>query len=180
MTHRIDDALARVRRGDTAAYGDVVRAYQHEIWRVAAFALRDRAGTEDLVQQTFVEAYARLDRFESGRDFGAWLRGIARNLVRQELRRRARDNRRLLGYSSHLDALGDADADVREDALRRALADCAAALPEAAQRALELRYRDALDFTAVAKAVGRTVAGARQLLQRARNDLRHCIQEKLA
>ena len=85
----------------------------------------------------------------------------------------------MLGYSNHLDALGDSEADVREDALRRALADCAEALPEASRRALELRYRDALDFTAIAEAVGRTVAGARQLLQRARNDLRHCIQEKL-
>lgn len=181
-THSLDDALGRVLRGETAAYAVIVRAHQHDIWRVVSFALRDRAGTEDLVQQVFVQAYARLDRFERGRDLGAWLRGIARNLVRQELRERARRDRRLISYQSHLEAIAAADreADAREEALRRALAECSRKLPDVARQALELRYREALDFTTVAAALGRTVAGARQLLQRVRMQLRHCIREELA
>jgi len=178
---QIDQVIERVLAGEQQAYGRIVRRYQQELWRVAAFALRDRAQTEDLVQQAFVTAYTKLDSFERGRDFGAWLRGITRNLARQELRRRARDDRRLMSYLAHLEALGDDDsADEHEAALRSALADCEQHLPQPARKALRLRYSEALDFAAVADAIGRTVAGARQLLQRVRLQLRDCIQEKLA
>lgn len=48
---------------------------------------------DDLAQETFLIAYRELDRFDQDRDFGKWLRGIARNLVRNELRRNARRGR---------------------------------------------------------------------------------------
>lgn len=178
----IEGVIARVLAGDIQAYAELVRRHQREVWRVVAFALRDRAGTEDLVQQTFVVAYRELDRYDAERDFGAWLRGIARNLARQELRRKAREDRRMSGYLKHLEATAgsDEEADDREQALRVALADCRKQLSDAARRALELRYDRALDFNAVAETIGRTVAGARQLLWRTRLQLRDCIQEKLA
>jgi RNA polymerase sigma-70 factor, ECF subfamily len=183
MTHvrTIDELIAEVREGNLEAYGEVVRRHQREVWQVASFALHDKTGTEDLVQQAFVVAYERLAGFERGRDFGAWVRAIARNLAREEIRRRVRKQRLLGGYADHLASLGDDDhADEREAALRRALADCEEGLGPDARRALALRYREARDFTTVAAALDRTVAAARQLLQRVRADLRACIEGKLA
>jgi len=180
-TEEVDEVIERVLAGDTEAYGEIVHRYQQELWRVAAFALRDRDGTEDLVQQAFVTAYGKLDQVDRSRDLGAWLRGITRNLARQELRRRVRHDRRLSDYLAHLEALGDGErADEHEQALRRALAECRQKLARPAQQALQLRYGEALDFEAVAETIGRTVAGARQLLQRIRLQLRSCIEEKLA
>ncbi len=177
----IDRVIERVRAGDTAAYREVVRHHQRDVWRVVAFALSRPEETEDLVQQAFVLAYQQLDRFERGRDFGAWLRGIARNLARAELRRRAREDRRMDRYLHYLEAQApdDRGPDTREERLRRALAECREHLPESAKEALALRYDRAWSFASVARALGRTVAGARQLLQRARLDLRHCIEGKL-
>jgi RNA polymerase sigma-70 factor (ECF subfamily) len=178
----IEGIIERVRGGDRAAYAAVVREYQHEIWRVAAYALRGRSETEDLVQQAFVVAYHRLDRYERGRDFGAWLRGIARNLVRDRVKAQARESRRMQRYLTHLEgsATTDGEADARETSLRRALSDCREKLSSQAREALALRYDEGLDFAGVARAMGRTVAAARQLLQRTRLDLRHCIEGKLA
>ena len=45
---------------------------------------------DDIAQETFVIAYRKLTMFERGTNFGAWLRTIARNLVRNELRRQGR------------------------------------------------------------------------------------------
>lgn len=174
--------IDRVKRGDTEAYGAIVRAYQHDVWRVAAFALSGRDESEDLVQQAFVVAYQRIDDYERGRDFGAWVRGIARNLVRDHVRRRAREDRRMMRYLSHLEAQAGEDeaADAREETLREALVACREKLSEPARDALALRYERAQSFTRIAAAIGRTVAGARQLLQRTRMELRHCIQGRLA
>ncbi len=178
----IDAILARVRAGDVNAYGSVVRRYQHDVWRVATYALQRREDTEDLVQQAFVIAYQRLDAFEPGRDFGAWVRGIARNLVHDNVRRRVREDRRMGHYLTYLEAraANDDDADAHEERLRQALADCRAALPDPAREALALRYERGQPFERVAETIGRTVAGARQLLQRTRVSLRHCIEGKLA
>src|SRR6056297_2399572 len=48
---------------------------------------------DDVAQEAFIVAYNRLDEFDRERDFGAWLRGIARNLVINERRKDARRKR---------------------------------------------------------------------------------------
>lgn len=177
----VDTTLDRVRAGDVEAYAAVVRQYQGEVWKVVMFALRDLDGSADLVQQTFVKAYCKLDRFESGRSFGAWVRGIARNLVREELRRRGRECKRYAAYQKHLEVVAPNDlrADEHERALREALERCREELSLPAQRALELRYERGLGFDAVAEALDRTMAAARQLLQRTRLQLRSCIEQRM-
>jgi len=177
----VEAVLERVRGGDVEAYASIVRELQAEVWRVVTFALRDVDGSADLVQQTFVNAYFSIDRFEPGRSFGAWVRGIARNLVREELRRRGRECRRYAAFHAHLEVccVDDERADEHEQAMRDALSRCREELSLPARRALELRYEQGLDFAAVADALDRTVAAARQLLQRVRLQLRQCIEQRM-
>ena len=176
-----DSVIDRVRAGDVDAYAEVVRTHQTDVWRVVAWALRDGQAAEDLVQQVFVDAYVKLERYETGRDLGAWLRGIARNRVREELRRRAREDRRMEAYCRHVEArLGDAERAEREqEAMRAALAACREGLAETAREALVMRYERSLGFEEIARALDRTVAATRQLLQRTRLSLRSCIEGRL-
>ncbi|MHC4505763.1 MAG: RNA polymerase sigma factor [Planctomycetota bacterium] len=90
MGENVKLAIDAVLGGRIEAYAEVVRAYQSDVWRVAAYALRDVSTTEDLVQQVFVYAYMSLESYDADRDFGVRLRSIARNLVRNEIRRSAR------------------------------------------------------------------------------------------
>lgn len=172
--------VERVLGGDREAYGELVRAYQRDVWRVCAFSLQDVAGTEEMVQRAFVRGFFKLDSFDTERDFGAWIRAVARNELRQEFRRRNRYRRRLERYRVHVETfLGDDEgADSHEAELREALRRCEERLTEPTRRALRMRYEQSLDFTEIASDLGRTVAAARQLLQRARLTLRLCIQER--
>ncbi|MHC5056705.1 MAG: sigma-70 family RNA polymerase sigma factor [Planctomycetota bacterium] len=174
-------AIERVRGGDTDAYAEIVRAHQAEVRRIVAFSVRDFQATEELVQQVFVNAYMGLDGYERGRDFGAWLRSIARNLVRDEARRAARERRRLRAYHERLSERlrDDEEHDRRHALLRDALAKCREKLGEDARRALDLRYRRALGFGEVAEALGRTVAATRRMLSRVRAALRSCIEGRM-
>ena len=173
--------IARVLSGELDAYAEIVQAYQQDVWRVVAAMLLDTQKIEDLVQQTFVNAYRHLDRYEPGRDFGRWLKEIARNLVRHELRTRSREDRRIELYYNHLLSAGhDAAAAEAEDRLAEALAGCEQKLPANAAELVNLRYRRALDFGQIAAQVGRTVEATRQQLARIRLVLRDCIQKQLA
>jgi RNA polymerase sigma-70 factor, ECF subfamily len=180
MNADLDDVIRAVREGRVEAYAAVVRRHQEEVWRIAAYALRDASETEELVQRVFVQAYTKLGSYQLDRDFGAWLRTIARNMAREELRERERESRRLAAYREHLAARFDepASAEDRQEKLRQALARCRGELAPAAARAVELRYEQALDFEAVARDLGRTVAAARQLLGRVRLNLRRCIEQR--
>lgn len=176
------EAVQQVLAGDVEAYAPLVQAYQQDVWRLAAYALRNRAATEDLVQQVFLTAYEKLDRFDTDRDFGAWLRTIARNQVRNELRRSARETRWMSRYRDHVEKRleGSNPADDAEQELRDHLAECKKELAEPAQRALRLRYEQSQGFDEIAEALGRTVAATRQLLTRVRQALRRCLEARRA
>jgi len=183
-----DALVAQVVAGDRATFGILVRRHQREVWGVAS-ALLDRAAAENLVQQCFVSAYEHLDQYQQGRDFGAWLKAIARNLVLKELRTASRENARMGRYRQHLLVLfaevphedeREAELADRRERTRRALVGCREALGPAAARALALRYEQGLGLEEVAAAIDRTVVATRQLLFRTRLALRACIDKALA
>jgi RNA polymerase sigma-70 factor (ECF subfamily) len=177
-----DELVRRVLAGDTQAFAHVVRRYERDVWKIVALMLRDHAATEGFVQQCFVRAYERLGTYELGRDFGLWLKAIARNLVRNELRRSTRENERISEYRNYLLAAHaeDGAADEEELRLQRALAACREGLPEASMRALALRYEDALSLEEVSAAIGRTIVATRRMLFRLRLVLRACVEKRMA
>jgi RNA polymerase sigma-70 factor (ECF subfamily) len=174
--------LDRIAAGRVDAYGEIVRAYQDQIRRIAAFAFHDRESAEDLVQQVFVNAYFKLEQFDRAKDFGPWLRTIARNQVREELRRRGRRTRHLEIYRDRLLARFEdgGKADHHEADLREALARCKESLAPKAADALEWRYMRSLGFDEIAARLGKTLAATRQMLSRIRLRLRECIKERMA
>jgi RNA polymerase sigma-70 factor (ECF subfamily) len=178
----VDQIIEQVLAGDVEAYADLVRRYQREVWKVVTAMLHSAKVTEDLVQQSFVNAYLHLAQYQRGSDFGFWIKSIARNLVRQELRSRSRETRRMEIYRKHLvDRFKDDDTATRREAmLRDALTKCREKLPEHSADVLDLRYAKAMSFEEIASGLGRTVEATRQLLSRVRLLLRDCIERGMA
>lgn len=173
----IDKAISDIRAGNTEAYAALVAAYQQDVWKVAAAMLRDYAATENLVQQTFVNAFFKLDQFHAGADFGVWIKAIARNAVREELRKRSTSDEHLRHYHDLLAARLNEDAsppDPRVEALRN----CRKRLAPLAARAVELRYEKGRPFDEIARELNRTIDATRQLLNRIRLTLRDCMERK--
>jgi RNA polymerase sigma-70 factor (ECF subfamily) len=180
-TPETDSIVTRVLAGDLDAFELLVRSYQQEVWKVVSATLFNRQKAEDLVQTTFVNAYHHLDRYEAGRDFGAWLKEIARNEVRQEIRRSLREDRRLQLYQQQLVRDYDEPAESSQQALREeALSHCKERLPAASERLVSLRYDSGLNFEEIAARIGRNVEATRQQLARIRLALRECIKRQLS
>src|SRR5262249_37648061 len=149
-----DRVVAEVLAGDTQAFADLVRMYQETVWRIAAAMLRDRDATENLVQQVFVDAYFHLDQYAPGTDFGAWIRTVARNRLRKELRSAGREDRRLATYrerlAERLRAEGTGNRD-DSDAYVAALRGCRQLLSPRDAALVKMRYEKGLSFEAIAK-----------------------------
>jgi len=177
-----DGLVARIRAGETALYAELVRRHQADVRKVVGALLRDLRSTEDLVQQAFVNAYQHLDRFREGADFAVWIKAIARNLARMELRTRSREGRRLDVYGELLERRWrDEDrAHRRENETGDALRRCKEALGGDGARALSMRYEQGRPFGEISSELGRSVEAVRQLLSRVRVSLRDCIRKRLA
>jgi RNA polymerase sigma-70 factor (ECF subfamily) len=74
--------VARAQGGDAEAFGELYDRYVDTVFRYIYFRVGTRALAEDLVSETFLRALRRIGSVTwQGRDFGAWLVTIARNLV---------------------------------------------------------------------------------------------------
>ncbi len=81
------------RRGDQAAYGELVLRYEQRLTRVIYRFVNNMETAEDLAQETFLKVYDRLEQFDSSRRFGPWLFRIGVNLTLDYLRRKKRRGR---------------------------------------------------------------------------------------
>lgn len=74
--------------GDGNAFAVIVERFQRKIYRVARAIVRDDMEADTITQDTFVQAYTNLGRFEGRAELETWLTRIAINRSRDSLRRR--------------------------------------------------------------------------------------------
>ena len=80
--------VARAKQGDTAAFEQLVRQYERQIFRVAQHITQNREDAEDITQDAFLKAYEKLDQFQGNSKFSTWLVRIAVNESLMRLRKR--------------------------------------------------------------------------------------------
>jgi RNA polymerase sigma-70 factor (ECF subfamily) len=81
--------VERVRAGDAAAFELIMRRHNRRLYRLARSVLRNALEAEDVVQETYVRAFAKLDDFIGPDGFSAWLARIAYNEALGRARGRA-------------------------------------------------------------------------------------------
>ncbi len=180
MTADVQNAIQRVKNGDTRSFSEIIRTFQNDVWRIVSFTLLDTQPAEDLVQQVFVTAFKSLDKYDPDLDFGVWLRTIARNLTKNEIRRRIREKTALKSYHEHLITRLDnpENSELYENNLLEKLMECLDSLSPNAANALDLRYKQSMSFEKIAELLGRTLTATRQMLTRIRLAVRKCIEER--
>src|SRR3989440_9487624 len=131
-------ALDEVARGHTDAFARVVRAYGLPLRSYLASQVHHLDDVDDLAQEVFLAALKGLAGYRRGDDFGAWLRGIARNKLLNYFRSTSRRTRAMQRFHETVARVieGDlerASAADRSEAIERLLA-CIAQLPDRLRR----------------------------------------------
>jgi RNA polymerase sigma-70 factor (ECF subfamily) len=110
------DELALVqaaKSGNVAAFEELVKRYDRNIFRIAQHITQNREDAEDVVQDAFLKAYENLEQFQGNSKFYTWLVRIAVNESLMKLRRRRSDRTVSL----------DEDIETEEDSMPREVAD---------------------------------------------------------
>jgi len=82
------ELIARTLGGDGSAFGLLVERFQRKIYRVAVAIVRDETEADTITQDTFIQAYMHLARFQGRSELETWLTRITINRSRDWLRRR--------------------------------------------------------------------------------------------
>src|SRR3954464_15527684 len=100
----IDAILDDVGRGRTESFARIVREYALPLRSYLASRVHHLDDVDDLAQEVFLAALRSTATFRRGDDFGAWLRGIARNKLLVYFRTQARRNRALQRFREEVTA----------------------------------------------------------------------------
>lgn len=152
-------------QGDLDAFGSLYTEYHSRIYRLAAFHLGPDA--QDAAAETFSRAWKGLPRYQdSGAPFVAWLYGIARHVVADEIKRRRR--------TQPVEAVPDIGAPdpVRDFDLTQAISK----LPRDQRIVIELKYLLGAKNPEVAAIMKKSVGAVNALQWRALRALNETVE----
>ncbi len=170
-----NELVSRTLAGDTRSYEELVSRYERLVAKVLYPYAKREISAEDLMQETFLRAYDRLDSFNPEYRFKTWLLAIANNLGIDTLRRR----REMVEFNQeiHSEATSSGPEKMAMDAERDAgVREAMESLPETYQVPLMLRYNEEMSYAEIAEVLSITVPAVKSRLFRARN----MVGEKLS
>jgi RNA polymerase sigma-70 factor, ECF subfamily len=178
-------AAARARAGERDGFRDLVELSTPRIYRLALRVLGDPDEADDVVQETYVRAWGRMEELRDPAAAMGWLSRIARNAARDRLRwwkRRPRESfdesaLPLARALANLDGPLPADEALASAQMSAAVAGAVAALPDKHRVVLLLREADGMTYEEIADSLGIAVGTVESRLHRARAALARRLQK---
>jgi len=160
---------------------ELIRRHQVGVWRYLRMLGCDESLADDLTQETLLKVLCR-DDFTQHSDpaTAAYLRRTAHNLLVSYHRKGGRT--KTVVTSDPLDEVWNrwAGRDLSGDETLDRLKQCLESLGNRARLALQMRFGDDASRADIAAALDITEHGARNLMQRAKQQLRDCVQSKIS
>jgi RNA polymerase sigma-70 factor (ECF subfamily) len=177
----LDEIVLRTRNGDEKAMERIILDLQGELRLFIAARADSLDMVEDVLQSTFVICFRKLDTYEPRGTFLAWLKGIAKNRLLQELKERSRyvalEGGTLEGLVAdhQLKAIEKETGREAEYELARLL-ECVERLPARTREMVMRRYRDRTPVKKLARQFKKRAGAIAALLTRARRSIRLCME----
>ena len=161
------ELVRRATAGDASAFGVLYDRYARVIRAVCFETTGDVSAAQDLAQEVFLRAYAKLRSLRKRERFGPWTASIARFVCREWRRARKRDRHEfVVGFPESGVRMDDGDS----EAAGRVWA-ALARLPQQERLALHLFYLSGESASAARDALGLSHSGFYKVLNRAKERL---------
>jgi RNA polymerase sigma-70 factor (ECF subfamily) len=172
-TQRLVALVDLAKGGDAEAFGQLYDHYVAGVYRFCHARVSDRGLAEDLTSETFFRALRSIGSFTwQGKNFGAWLTTIARNLVTDHYKSsRARLESVAEDVPDRVDHAAGTESQVLASLTSEALADALRQLATEQQECVVMRFCQGLSIAETAAALGRSEGAVKQLQLRAVRNL---------
>ncbi|MFJ3308977.1 ECF subfamily RNA polymerase sigma factor, BldN family [Streptomyces sp. NPDC086549] len=166
---RMMDLVERAQAGESEAFGRLYDQYSDTVYRYIYYRVGGKATAEDLTSETFLRALRRIGTFTwQGRDFGAWLVTIARNLVADHFKSSRFRLEVTTGEMLDANEVERSPEDsVLESLSNAALLDAVRRLNPQQQECVTLRFLQGLSVAETARVMGKNEGAIKTLQYRA-------------
>ena len=188
---RMDEAalIRAAQAGDSAAFEQLVRAYDQSVLRLAYNLLRSSEDASDIYQETFLRVYRNLHSFRFDCSFHTWLYRIVTNLCLDHLRKRKvrKEEPTVLatadGPLDRMDAVaeervdGDPQRHLISTRLKARIQEVLEELTPRERMVFEMRHYQGMRLRAIGDVLGTSEEAAKNCLFRATQKMRAALGE---
>lgn len=177
----------RLQERDSSAAQELFAELGEQMYGYAFRMLRDRSAAEDAFQEAMLGALQSIASYDGRVALRSWIYGILRNKIADIQRKRGRDMSISMGdpedaywgANGHWNQKKDFNPFDENAEMLGVVRECMDALPHNQREALQLRAVDGLNSDDAADALGVSSVNLRQILHRARQNVRKCVEGKI-
>lgn len=180
MTDDAENPVARVRRGDVAAFRSIFEQHHHLILQFLYGMVGDKNLAEELTQETFIRAYQNINTLKDETKLATWLCAIAKNMGYNTFR--ARRSAPQIIEIDEQNPVFACNADVSPDAqllnneLNQVIHDALKKLDDDKRTVFTLKMIQQLSYEEIAEITGFSIPKLKSDLHRAKAEMRKLIQ----
>ncbi len=174
------DQILAAQQGDKEAFAAVIGEHQQAVFGYLRTRLFEPSDAEDLCQEVFLRCFQGREKFSRATAVRPWIIGIARNVLREHIRRLKR--RKEVAWAKLCLELDDLDTPVEHneaDAALEHLPHCIGGLGEHAREAIQMKYEKRMRMAEIGRKMARSEGAVKLLMHRARQALRSCLGAQL-
>lgn len=178
-----DDVIERVVAGDSALFELLIRRYNPFLYRIGRSYQYDHESTQDIMQETYVQAYSNLSGFQLRAAFKTWLTRIMLNNCYQQ-KQRLRAQKEVVWKTSEVNGReplfhqhSNAEKIMVNKELARVLENALNHIPEDYRIVFTLRELNGMNVAETTTALGISESNVKVRLNRARKMLRTEIEK---
>ncbi|HZS44083.1 MAG TPA: sigma-70 family RNA polymerase sigma factor [Blastocatellia bacterium] len=179
----IQSIVARACAGDEAAFHAIFNRYSKPVLSFIYHLLSDRSRAEELMQETFVRAYRNLGTMRADTQLSTWLFGIARNVVREAVKEKYKEQRKVSLDEPVSQGLEDAqplqDERLITSELQAAIQKALSGLTEDYRIVFVLKVLKEKSYEEISAITGASVGKLKTDLHRARLEMKKKLQPYL-
>lgn len=179
------DVLAYIHRaldGDVRAFDWLIKEYQKRIYFTVMQVVMNHEDADDVLQETFIKAYTKLETYDDGYPFYPWLYRIAINTSLNHQKKKARlralslDDLDGNGHQAELAESPKQVYEMEESELALKLKAALGKIPYEQRTVFMLRVNDGLSYQEISDTLEISIGTVMSRLSRARGKLRALLQ----
>jgi RNA polymerase sigma-70 factor (ECF subfamily) len=177
VASRLIALVELARNGDKDAFGQLYDHYQPSVYRFLYYRVGSMTLAEDLTAETFFRALRSMHSFRwQGKDFGAWLMTIARNLTADHFKAGRTRLEQTTEDMQTLDSTSEGpEIEVLSSLTNESLLKALGELPTEQRECLIMRFLQGLSIAETAEILGRSSGAVKQLQLRGVRNLAKLI-----
>lgn len=180
--------VRRAAAGDAAAVRAIIRTHNQRLYRLVRAVISSNADAEDVLQEAYLSAFARLDTFRGEASLSTWLSRIALNAALMRLRAQKRMKRAAPGLTTAEAQIipfplssptADPERAMAQRQLLHLVEEATDALPETFRLVFVARVIEGLSVEETASLLGLPAATVKTRLHRARKLIRSQLEAQI-